>query len=153
MTHNKQRLEEHIRPLSENNQFSIAKTEWKLVDIEICDDFDHCPCGQGIKELCHIENTLNGNRTYVGNVCVKRFLGIDTGSMFDGLKRITADLAANPNHDLIVHAHRLGYLHGDNEYEFLMQIKNKRKLSQKQIAWKKKINRRIVAQSVVRKDR
>lgn len=151
MSHNFEKLKEHILPLSNAKVFRIAKNEWKLVGVEIQEDWDNCPCGKEIKELCYIENQKNGNRTYVGNVCVNRFIGIETGNLFSGLKRIARDQKANANEDLIIHAYRLGYIY-ENEYNFLMDTKNKRKLSPKQLAWKEKINRRIVNQTVVRKN-
>jgi hypothetical protein len=151
MDHNFDRLKGHILPLSNSDDFYTAKNEWKLVDVEIHEDFDSCPCGQPIKELCYITNQINGNKTYVGNVCVNKFIGIETGSLFAGLKRISLDDTANANEDLIIHAYNLGYIYSEKEYNFLMQTKNKRKLSQAQTDWKKKINRRIIKQTVVRK--
>ena len=50
-----------------------------LEDVEVSEEFDNCPCGQEIKEHCYIRNLLNGNKTYVGNVCINRFIGINTG--------------------------------------------------------------------------
>lgn len=149
MEHNFEHLKQHILPLSNSQEFQTAKNEWRLVGVEINEDWDNCPCGQAIKELCYIENQLNGNRTYVGNVCVNRFIGIETGNLFSGLKRIAKDDKANANEDLIIYAYKLGYIF-EKEYNFLMQTKNKRKLSEKQIAWKQKINRRITNQTVVR---
>ncbi|QDH59701.1 MULTISPECIES: hypothetical protein [Burkholderiaceae] len=149
--HNFENLRAHIVPLSVSQRFDIARTEWSLVAVEISEEFDHCPCGQEIKEHCYIRNRLNGNETYVGNVCINRFIQIDTGNLFDGLKRIAKDLTANANNDLIEHAYRMGYLYSEKEYTFLKQTMRKRNLSDAQIAWKTKINRRIVAQTVVRK--
>lgn len=149
--HNFENLRAHIVPLSVSQRFDIARTEWSLVAVEISEEFDHCPCGQAIKEHCYIRNRLNGNETYVGNVCINRFIQIDTGNLFDGLKRIAKDLTANANNDLIEHAYRMGYLYSEKEYTFLKQTMRKRNLSDAQIAWKTKINRRIVAQTVVRK--
>ncbi|RIV39305.1 hypothetical protein [Burkholderia pseudomallei] len=149
--HNFENLRAHIVPLSVSQRFDIARTEWSLVAVEISEEFDRCPCGQEIKEHCYIRNRLNGNETYVGNVCINRFIQIDTGNLFDGLKRIAKDLTANANNDLIEHAYRMGYLYGEKEYTFLKQTMRKRNLSDAQIAWKTKINRRIVAQTVVRK--
>ena len=150
MEHNFERLKEHILPLSQSDNFHIAKNEWKLSNIEINEAWDNCPCGQRIKELCHISNIKNGKTTYVGNICVNQFIGIETGNLFDGLKRIANDISANPNEDLIIHAHSLGYIY-ESEYDFLMSTKRKRKLSSKQLAWKQKINRRIVNETVVKK--
>lgn len=151
MEHNYERLKSHILPLSNASTFSVAKNEWKLVGVEMHEEFDHCPCGQQIKELCYLENQVNGQKTYVGNVCVNRFIGIDTGNLFAGLKRIAIDSNANANEDLIRHAYNMGYIYNEKEYNFLMETKNKRKLSPAQLSWKQKINRRIVQQTVVRK--
>ena len=151
MSHNFENLKAHILPLSNSQEFHTAKNEWKLVDVEIQEGWDNCPCGQDIKELCYITNQLNGNKTYVGNVCVNQFIGIKTGNLFAGLKRIAKDIAANANEDLIIHSYKLGYIY-ESEYKFLMDTKHKRKLSPKQQAWKEKINKRIVNKTVVRKN-
>lgn len=150
MEHNFEKLKEHILPLSNATDFHHAKNEWKLVDVQFDDDWDNCPCGQSIKELCYIENVLNQNKTYVGNVCVNKFIGIQTGNLFAGLKRIAKDDTANANEDLIIHSYNLGYIF-EKEYSFLMDTKNKRKLSDKQLAWKQKINRRILGKTIVRR--
>jgi hypothetical protein len=149
--HNFERLKAHILPLSISQVFEVARTEWILEAVEISDEWDHCPCGQDIKEHCYIRNRLNGHATYVGNVCINRFIQIDTGGLFDGLKRIAADINANANHDLIEHAWRAGYLFGEKEYTFLKQTALKRKLSPSQLAWKQKINRRILSKAIVRR--
>ena len=117
--------------------------------MEISDEWVHCPCGQDIKEHCYIRNRMTDRETYVGNVCINRFIQIDTGNLFDGLKRIAKDPTANANSDLIEHAMRMGYLYGEKEYTFLKKTVRKRILSEKQLAWKVKINRRIIAQTVV----
>lgn len=150
MDHNFERLKEHILPLSVSSDFNTARTEWALIGIEVSEVFDNCPCGQEIKEHCYIRNQLNGNTTYVGNVCINRFIGIETGNLFTGLKRIAEDETSNANEDLIYHAYKFGYIY-EKEYKFLMETRLKRKLTVKQIEWKKKINRRIINQTVVRR--
>lgn len=150
MEHNFERLKAHILPMSVEPDFNMAKHEWQLYAVQIHDDWDECPCGKEIKELCLIKNTKNGNKTHVGNVCINRFLGIDTGNLFDGLRRISEDETANANEDLIEHAYKLGYLYSEKEYTFLLSTRLKRVLSEKQKAWKIKINRRIVSQTVVK---
>lgn len=150
-SHNFERLKAHILPLSESKDFSTARLEWTLTGVELHEDWDNCPCGQDIKELCHIKNQINGNKAYVGNVCINRFIGIETGNLFDGLKRIAQDPKANANKDVIMHAFKLGYLYDEKEYRFLMETRNKRKLSPAQLSWKEKINRRILKQVVVEK--
>lgn len=148
--HNFERLKIHILKHSVSDDFDVARLEWSLAAVEVTEEFDQCPCGQDIKEHCYIRNRLNGNQTYVGNVCINRFLQINTGNLFEGLKRIAGDLKANANHDLIEHAWKMGYLYGEKEYSFLLQTMRSRKLSTGQMAWKEKINRRIVQQTVVK---
>ena len=150
-THNFEQLKAHILPLSVASIFEQARTEWKLEAVEISEEWDNCPCGQDIKEHCYIRNQLNNNSTYVGNVCINRFIQIDTGNLFEGLKRIAKDESANPNLDLIEHAYRMGYLYSEKEYHFLKQTALKRNLSAAQADWKRKINRRILKQTVVKR--
>ncbi|MDE1467973.1 hypothetical protein [Aurantiacibacter sp. D1-12] len=143
-------MKAHILPLSQAGIFDVAKTEWNLVAVEISEEWDTCPCGQDIKEHCYIENKLTGSKTYVGNVCINRFIGIDTGTLFDGLKRISNDPEANPNIAVIEYAWERGFLFGEDEYRFLLSTARKRSLSERQASWKRKINRRILNQTVVK---
>lgn len=149
-TFNFEKLKEHILPLSVNQtDFYAAKKEWLLDYIMVTQEFGSCPCGKAIKEHCHLKNELNGKTTFVGNVCVYRFIEIDARSIFTGLGRVKKNNAAKPNEALIEYANEKGYLYGQNEYDFLQQIKRKRNLSDKQKHWLTKINRRIVEQIVV----
>lgn len=150
MTHNFERLQNHILPLSRASSFEAARTEWVLEFVEVSEEFDSCPCGQEIKEHCYIRNTLTGLQTYVGNVCVNRFIGIDTGNLFDGLRRIRDDPRANANLAVIAYAENKGFLF-DKEPAFLRSTVKKRKLSEAQKMWKEKINRRILNKTVVQR--
>ncbi|WP_334191181.1 hypothetical protein DOP62_14155 (plasmid) [Synechococcus elongatus PCC 11801] len=150
MTHNFERLKAHILPLSCSQDFNQAKKEWDLISIEISKEYDFCPCGKEIKEHCYIKNKRTGHTTYVGNVCVNRFIGIKTNSLFAGLKRIAEDNTKSPSEALILYAYNSGYLY-EGEYEFLMAVRLKKTLSANQIAWRRKINRRILNQIVVQK--
>lgn len=148
-SHNVEQLKAHILSLSRSSDFRVARTEWVLESVEISEEFDHCPCGQEIKEHCYLRNTVTGHQTYVGNVCVNQFIGIDTGTLFDGLKRIRNDPMANANLAVIAYAEERGFLY-DKEPSFLISTIRKRTLSPAQAAWKEKINRRILARTVVR---
>ncbi|AKN99155.1 hypothetical protein ACU10_20175 [Xanthomonas oryzae pv. oryzicola] len=150
MEHNLEKLKAHILPLSQSDRFCVARTEWDLVGVEITDDFDRCPCGQAIKEHCYITNRITSESTYVGNVCINRFLGISTGELFDGLKRISKDSYANANLDVIRHGLKLGFIY-ESEYDFLVRTRLSRNLSPKQLEWKRKINLRITQQIAVRR--
>jgi hypothetical protein len=147
--HNYERLKAHILPLSQAQDFDLARREWSLVAVELSEEWDNCPCGQDIKEHCFIRNGITGKQTYVGNVCIKRFIGIDTGTLFDGLRRLSNDPSSNANAAVVEHAWKNGFLYDEREYRFLLQIMRKRKLSEAQQAWKIKANRRILQQTVV----
>ena len=45
----------------------------------------------------------------------------------------------------------MGYLYNEKEYRFLLQTARKRILSKAQVDWKRKINRRILAQTIVQR--
>jgi len=126
--HNIETLKKHILPLSESNNFDKAKLEWKLSRVEVHKDWNKCPCGHSIKELCFIKNTINGNATHVGNVCINKFIEINTGNIFECIKRIIKDLKTNPNEDLICYAYKHNII-TEREQTFLLDIKDKRNLS------------------------
>lgn len=149
--HNFDRLKAHILPLSKSSNFDDAKREWTLVAIEKSEQTDNCPCGQKIREHCYIRNTETNAHTYVGNVCIRRFMGINVQTLFDGLERIRGPEAARANHDLIEYAKERGYLYDEREYQFLLSIRKKqtRTLTEKQLNWERKAQRRILEQLVV----
>lgn len=147
-SHNFENLKAHILPMSRSQDFAVAYTEWDLQYVEVSEEVDYCPCGQAIKEHCYIRNRLTQHETYVGNVCVNQFMGIDTGTLFEGLKRIKVNPKANANLAVIEYAEQRGYLF-DKEPAFLRSTVRKRTLSAAQAAWKEKINRRILNQTVV----
>lgn len=149
-TVNFQKLKEHILSISTNKvDFNEAKKEWILDYIVVTKEFGKCPCGQSIKEHCHLKNKHNEKTTFVGNVCVYRFIELKTRPIFDGLRRVRNKITAKPNPALIEYAQQRGFLYGDHEYDFLQNIKRKRSLSDKQEHWLTKINRRIVEEIVV----
>lgn len=147
-------LEAYIVSLSESDSFQQAKEEWTLFNVEFSEQEGGsvCPCGQtGIRELCYIRNTENKKEIFVGNVCVNKFMDINTGNFFDGIKRLRKNPESNPNQDVIDFAWKFGYLYGENEYNFLCDIKRKRKLTPDQESWRAKANRRILKGIVVRR--
>lgn len=150
--HNFERLKAHIMPLSMAPTFEQARNEWKVIGVHIERNWDACPCGQPIKELCFLENKITKQRTYVGNICVNRFMGIETGNLLEGLKKIMKEPSANANTDVIEYAKNNGYLF-EKEYTFLIETRRKRKISAKQEQWKIRINQRILQQSIVSKDK
>lgn len=137
------KLSAHIVDLSTADNFEDATDEWILDTVEFVERFT-CPCGcDSCKEICHIKNKTNGNKTTVGNSCINRFFGLDFKGLFRCLANMIERETANINQHVIDYANERKYIHSA-EYFFLNSIDGKRKLSAKQAAWKRKIRYRIL---------
>lgn len=142
--HNFEQLKEHILNLSDSQNFQVACREWEMVGCYVSETLDECACGMGIKEQCFIKNQITGNETYVGNVCINRFMGIEnTKNLFSGLKRITDNLEANTNESVINLATARGVIN-EKESAFLIDTSRKRYPTNRQINWKIDLNRKII---------
>jgi len=53
MEHNFEAMQDHILPLSSASDFYSAKNEWRLIGVEIHDDFDNCPKGVSLPLETH----------------------------------------------------------------------------------------------------
>jgi hypothetical protein len=104
-------LKREILALSKAVDWETAKKEWSLVDIIESDEPETCLCGHyPIIEICTIANRITKNIAEVGNVCVKRFLGIRSDLVFAGIKRIKGDITKSLNDDSIVFFKEKGVL-------------------------------------------
>lgn len=82
----RKKLIKHILSLSEAEVIEEAVKEWRTTGIEL--DRTDCPCGQrDIVQKCYIQNDRTGSETFIGNCCVKRFLGVDQEFAFKWLRR------------------------------------------------------------------
>jgi hypothetical protein len=145
------RLVEEIVGLSEADNWAEAKLEWDLADIILTepDTLGTCLCGHyPIREHCVIRNHLNGKKAVVGNYCVKRFLGLPSGPLFQAFKRIMKDRGAALNQAAVEYAHDRGWL-TDGERDFYLNtirpFYRLKGLSPKQRAWRVDINERVLA--------
>jgi hypothetical protein len=139
------KLFEEILALSESQDWDIARMEWELTDITI-EYNETCLCGHSpISELCHIRNTENGNRTFVGNHCVNKFReDLEMGAIFSAVKKVKKDKTASFSSAAIEYFRERGWLN-DWEYGFYTDIYRKRsRMSEKQWTHKEKINKKIL---------
>jgi hypothetical protein len=90
-----------------------------------------------------IRNSVTGRTAEVGNVCVKRFLGIRSDLIFAGVRRVQAVPTKALNNDAIVFFQAAGIL-SEWEYKFLQNTKSKKVLSPAQANKRLEINQRIV---------
>jgi hypothetical protein len=123
-----------------------AKAEWHLLHIHRADKDapGTCLCGQHpILDLCVLENRRNGNQVVVGNVCVKKFMGLPSDKIFAAPKRIASNIDKSLNAGAIEHVAREGWL-SEWETNFYLDICRKRNLTFRQLEKRAEINQRIL---------
>jgi hypothetical protein len=144
---NQFRLFREIIALSVAKTWEEAKREWGLVDIHREDEPLTCLCGHTpIIEICLLRNRRNNNSAIVGNVCVNKFLAIESELIFAGLRRIAEDSTKALNGAATIHAHEKGWI-TDWEKTFSLDTVRKRKLSEKQQRKRAEINQRVLVRT------
>lgn len=139
------KLASAIIPLSDAARWDEAKLEWELAEIYRRKEPDTCLCGHyPINELCILRNKKNNNNAIVGNVCVNKFLGLNSKKLFDAIKRIQKDIERALNAEVIDHAHKCGWFNAWDR-NFYLNTWRKRNLTGKQLGIRTKLNRRVLA--------
>ncbi|QTL93338.1 hypothetical protein [Aeromonas jandaei] len=134
------KLTKAIIELSVANQWASAKQEWSLDQVYEADEPMTCLCGHfPIIEICSIKNKINGVSADVGNCCVKKFMELPSDKIFQAVKRVRKDSTKSLNEVAIEHGYSKRWI-TEWEKDFYLDIMNKRKLTEKQIAKKKEIN-------------
>ena len=87
---------------------------------------------------------MNGNRAIVGNVCVNRFIGLESAKLFTGVGRILKDSSCSLNAETLEHAYTKGWIN-DWELQFYANTLKKRRLSPRQMDKRLQINDKILA--------
>lgn len=142
--YNFQQLKSEILALSKAQDWEVAKKEWKLVAVSEADEPETCLCGHyPIIELCTINNSLTGSRVDVGNVCVKRFLGLRSDLIFQSIKRIRKDIDKSLGADATAFFHERGVIN-NWEYQFQQNTMRKRDLSEAQAKTRRSINSKVL---------
>jgi hypothetical protein len=142
--YNFQQLRENILRLSHASDWEIARNEWSLVDVHEAEELEICLCGHfPIIEICTISNSITKATTDVGNVCVRRFLGLRSDLIFNALKKIRQDNTKSLNAESIVFFHERSLL-TSWEYGFLNDTIRKRNLTQSQLSKRIAINNKVL---------
>lgn len=138
------KLTNEILQRSQSDFWEIAKSEWMLNEIYESEQPDTCLCGHfPIIEICILENMLNQNLVTVGNCCVKKFIGLPSGLIFQAVKRIRKDIKKSLNPEAIKHAHKNAWIN-DWEFNFSMDTCRKRILSDRQMETRIKVNEKML---------
>jgi hypothetical protein len=104
-------LAQEIIKRSVAKNWNDAKREWALETVYFATEPDRCLCGKfPITELCVLRNRKNDREAVVGNECVKKFLGLPSDRIFNGLRRIQVDAEKALNEDAIRYAHSRGWI-------------------------------------------
>lgn len=140
MSQNK--LKNEIVQRSEAGDWETARSEWQLHDAWRSEEFK-CLCGQDINKVCQLANLINGRLVVVGCCCVRHFEVADLKGVFEGLRRICANQLGNPGEDLLILAREKEII-SDRDFNFAKDVCRRRKLSDKQKAWKRDIHTRII---------
>ena len=105
------KLTAEIVARSSSEVWDSAKREWSLADVYVADHPETCLCGHTpIFEICVLRNRVNGGYADVGNCCVKKFMGIPSHLIFDGIKRVRKDPSTALNEAAIEHAANRGWI-------------------------------------------
>jgi hypothetical protein len=142
--YNLQQLKREILLRGKSADWEVAKREWSLVGIDEAEVAQTCLCGHyPIIEVCAIHNRLTHLHVEVGNVCVKRFLGIRSDQIFDGIKRIRKFPDRSLNSACIAFFGQRDVL-TDWEYNFCSDTQLKRNLSEAQLRVRHRINDKVL---------
>jgi len=134
-----------IVALSVADTWNEAKLEWSLIDVFKEEEPDTCLCGHyPIIENCVLGNSLNGQKAIVGNVCVKKFLGLPSDKIFRAINRIAQDNERALNAEALDHAYRKGWIN-DWERKFYVDTMRRRGLSGKQREKRIQINKKVLS--------
>ncbi|MES2158106.1 MAG: hypothetical protein V4512_09900 [Pseudomonadota bacterium] len=144
--HNEAKFKAAILSRSTSNDWDEAKAEWKLYTVynDPADRFcecDHSP----IHQICVILNIRNGQKTDVGNVCVRRFLRLLSNRIFSVIKRIRADLSKSLNPKALELFKDRGVISHQEEQEYLSYWRKRKNMTEYQRSQKLSINSRVVA--------
>lgn len=137
-------LKDNILKLSRSSDWRGAVKEWRLVDVAESDIPETCLCGHfPIIEICTIKNVVTGEYAEVGNVCVKRFMGIRSDLIFASLKKVKDDMSKSLSAKSVEFFYDKGIIN-DYEYKFCCNTYRKRNLSDRQLDVRMKINTKVL---------
>ncbi|WP_278030678.1 hypothetical protein [Providencia huashanensis] len=139
----KYQLTSGIVRLSQADEWESARKEWQLDHIYKTARPMSCLCGHTpISNVCVLKNRLNKITTSVGNCCVKKFMGMPSDAIFNAVNRVAKDDSKSAN----IHTLRLALekrIITQWEFDFYSDTMNKRKLTPKQVATRKRINQKL----------
>ena len=146
MSHHREQLQAAVIAASVADTWDEARAEW---DPGVMWEQSNgvCTCGYNpIRQHNQIHNRLNGNTLVVGRVCIRQFFQLpEVESVWSALDRLKANPDGGVSIILVREATNAGWLI-PHESKFLTDICRKRKLSVKQVRWRRSLADRILRQ-------
>ncbi len=140
-----EKLSKQIIKRSLHNEWETAKNEWEFVT-GYQQPNSQCLCGKTpIKNVCVLNNKLNGNTAKVGNCCVTKFLDISiSDKIFQSIRKLKKDINKSMNADTLEYLKDRDIIN-EWEYEFYKDTRLKRKPTTKQLTIRIRINETFLA--------
>lgn len=149
-------LKKLITNIIENSiadKYEDAIGEWDIKRLSFQED-GTCLCGQKhIKQMCFMENRLNGNQVEVGANCANKISSVDAEAIFTSIERVRKDDHKLPSQLHLDFAYKTQKCITEWEYDFVNDIKQRIKraknankkyeLSEKQLKRIRAINWKI----------
>jgi hypothetical protein len=126
---------------SKDETYNKAIEEWELDHVYECEQYgdENCVCTHEIQEVYVVRNKINGNKLNIGNCCISKFNiagGKDTVKAINSLKKDKL------NRPLILLAYKRDLI-DEWSKDFLLDIKRKKLLTEKQHYWKNRLMKQI----------
>lgn len=144
MKNNQINLSKEIIERSLKKDWHLAKNEWTVEDFYYTKDPTTCLCGHSpVNKVCILKNKFTGKEVEVGNVCVTKFMEMNTNQLFESVSKIDFDPTKSISSKTIDHFYKKGVITG-SDMLFYHDIRLKRGLTEKQLIWKININEKIL---------
>lgn len=139
---NHDKLMNAVKSLSISQTWNELKEEWMYEDSFLGQK--DCPCGhKNITEICTIRNLKNNNTLEIGNCCVKKFMDMKEGdTVFNTLRKLRKDIRLPLNRSNLQQLKEAKLL-SEWEESFYKDTIDKRRLTEKQLSAREKINRKF----------
>ena len=143
--HNEAKFKSAILSLSIATEWDEAKAEWELFFVYDDPSDRSCECEHSpIHQICVIRNRKNGNKTEVGNVCVRRFLRLFSNRVFSVIKRVRNDISKSLNPAALELFRERGVISSTEEDEYNEYWRKRTNVANEQKAQKLDINQRVL---------
>lgn len=143
--YNFKQLQAEMIALSQSDDWHQVKLEWDLEDVFIVNQNQVCLCGHHpIRQICTLRNFVTKSPAEVGNVCVQKFLGMNSRRVVNALKRISGDLEKSLNKEGIEMFRKLGVISNSDADDYLIFYRRRKNVTERQRSLKSKINRSVI---------